>query len=56
MERNIAINRRNPAEATAHLTGQINHEERYLDGDACANQAESFFYHLRRAEIGMRHH
>jgi hypothetical protein len=26
------------------------------DGDACTNQAESFFSRLRRAEIGTHHH
>lgn len=34
---------------------RINHEEAYSDGDACTNQAESFFSRIRRAEIGMHH-
>ncbi len=38
------------------LTKRINHEECYSDGDACTNQAESFFSRLRRAEIGTHHH
>jgi transposase-like protein len=38
------------------LTKRINHEEAYSDGDACTNQAESFFSRLRRAEIGTHHH
>jgi hypothetical protein len=28
----------------------------YSDGEACTNEAESFFSHLRRAEIGIHHH
>ncbi|WAJ31609.1 IS1595 family transposase [Antarcticirhabdus aurantiaca] len=35
---------------------RINHQEAYSDGDACTNQAESFFSRIRRAEIGMHHH
>ena len=38
------------------LTKRINHEECYSDGDACTNQAESFFSRLRRADIGTHHH
>ena len=38
------------------LTKRINHEECYSDGNACTNQAESFFSRLRRAEIGTHHH
>lgn len=38
------------------LTKRINHSEAYSDGDACTNQAESFFSRLRRAEIGIHHH
>jgi transposase-like protein len=38
------------------LTKRINHSESYSDGDACTNQAESFFSRLRRAEIGIHHH
>ncbi len=33
------------------LTKRINHSESYSDGDACTNQAESFFSRIRRAEI-----
>ena len=39
-----------------YLTKRINHQETYSDGDACTNQAESFFSRLRRAEIGTHHH
>ncbi len=35
---------------------RINHSECYADGQACTNQAESFFSRLRRAEIGTHHH
>ena len=35
---------------------RINHSEAYSDGQACTNQAESFFSRLRRAEIGTHHH
>lgn len=38
------------------LTKRINHQEAYSDGEACTNQAESFFSRLRRAEIGIHHH
>jgi transposase-like protein len=38
------------------LTKRINHEWAYSDGEACTNQAESFFSRLRRAEIGTHHH
>ena len=38
------------------LTRRINHQECYSDGQACTNQAESFFSRLRRAEIGIHHH
>jgi transposase-like protein len=38
------------------LTKRINHQEAYSDGEACTNQAESFFSRLRRAEIGTHHH
>ncbi|ABA03415.1 possible transposase [Nitrobacter winogradskyi Nb-255] len=37
------------------LTKRINHSESYSDGDACTNQAESFFSRMRRAEIGVHH-
>jgi len=39
-----------------YLTKRINHEECYSDGEACTNQAESFFSRLRRAEFGIHHH
>jgi len=35
---------------------RINHEEAYSDGNACTNDAESFFSRLRRAEVGHHHH
>jgi ISXO2-like transposase domain len=34
-------------------TKRINHSLAYSDGEACTNQAESFFSRLRRAEIGI---
>jgi transposase-like protein len=37
------------------LTKRINHQHAYSDGDACTNQAESFFSRMRRAEIGTHH-
>lgn len=37
------------------LTKRINHSESYSDGEACTNQAESFFSRLRRAEMGVHH-
>jgi len=39
-----------------YLTKRINHSYAYSDGEACTNQAESFFSRLRRAEIGIHHH
>jgi transposase-like protein len=39
-----------------YLTKRINHSHSYSDGEACTNQAESFFSRLRRAEIGIHHH
>jgi transposase-like protein len=39
-----------------YLTKRINHSEAYSDGQACTNQAESFFSRIRRAEIGTHHH
>jgi transposase-like protein len=39
-----------------YLTKRINHSLAYSDGEACTNQAESFFNRLRRAEIGIHHH
>jgi transposase-like protein len=38
------------------LTKRINHQQAYSDGEACTNQAESFFSRMRRAEIGTHHH
>lgn len=38
------------------LTRRINHQQAYSDGEACTNQAESFFSRLRRAEMGVHHH
>jgi hypothetical protein len=35
---------------------RINHQEAYSDGDACTNQAESFFSRIRRGEAGHFHH
>lgn len=37
-------------------TRRINHSEAYSHDGACTNMAESFFSHLRRAEIGIHHH
>ena len=37
-------------------TKRINHSLAYSNGDACTNQAESFFSRLRRAEVGIHHH
>ena len=39
-----------------YLTKRIDHGQCYSDGEACTNQAESFFSRLRRAEIGTHHH
>jgi hypothetical protein len=39
-----------------YLTKRINHQQAYSDGEACTNQAESFFSRIRRAEIGTHHH
>jgi transposase-like protein len=38
-----------------YLTKRVNHQDCYSDGEACTNQAESFFSRLRRAEIGIHH-
>ncbi|RNJ49883.1 IS1595 family transposase [Methylocystis hirsuta] len=38
------------------LTKRINHQHAYSDGEACTNQAESFFSRIRRAEAGHFHH
>lgn len=35
---------------------RVNHKVSYTNGEACTNQAESFFSRLRRAEIGTHHH
>ena len=35
---------------------RINHQEAYSTGEACTNQAESYFSRLRRAEMGHHHH
>ncbi len=35
---------------------RINHQEAYSDGEACTNQAESFFSRVRRSEKGIHHH
>lgn len=40
----------------SYLTKRINHQYAYSDGEACTNQAESFFSRLRRAEVGTHHH
>jgi hypothetical protein len=37
-------------------TRRINHTEMYSDGDACTNQAESYFSRLRRAVDGQHQH
>lgn len=34
---------------------RINHQHAYSDGNACTNQAESFFSRMRRAEAGIHH-
>ncbi len=38
------------------LTKRVNHQQSYSNGEACTNQAESFFSRLRRAEVGTHHH
>jgi len=45
-----------PIRRLRFLTKRINHSESYSDGEACTNQAESFFSRLRRAEIGIHDH
>jgi hypothetical protein len=42
--------------ATKYEMRRINHQEAYSDGEACTNQAESYFSRLRRAEAGHHHH
>lgn len=62
--RNVAPGSTIHADEAAHwdalharfLTKRINHSESYSDGEACTNQAESYFSRLRRAEIGIHHH
>ncbi|TLG78523.1 IS1595 family transposase [Methylocystis sp. B8] len=41
---------------TIFLTKRINHQHACSDGEACTNQAESFFSRIRRAEAGHFHH
>jgi transposase-like protein len=45
----------NPLHAR-YVTKRIDHSVCYSDGEACTNQAESFFSRIRRAEIGIHHH
>lgn len=42
--------------AARYVLLKVNHSERYSDGDACTNWAESYFARLRRAELGIHHH
>lgn len=35
---------------------KVNHSERYSDGEACTNWAESYFARLPRSEMGVHHH
>jgi len=42
--------------ASKYEMKRINHQEAYSDGEACTNQAESYFSRLRRAEMGHHHH
>jgi transposase-like protein len=35
---------------------RVNHQEAYSDGQACTNEAESFFSRMRRGEVGHHHH
>lgn len=41
---------------TQYAMHRINHRDCYSHGEACTNQAESFFSRMRRAEIGTHHH
>lgn len=41
--------------AAFYETRRINHSEAYSDGDACTNQAESYFSRLRRMVQGQHH-
>ncbi len=38
------------------VTQRINHSLAYSLAEACTNQAESYFYRLRRAAVGQHHH
>lgn len=40
----------------SHQVKQVNHDERYADGDVNTNQMESFFSRLGRFEVGTHHH
>ncbi len=42
--------------AARYTLTKVNHSQRYADGDACTNWAESYFARLRRAEMGTHHH
>lgn len=42
--------------ASKYEMRRINHQEAYSDGEACTNQAESYFSRLRRGEMGHFHH
>ncbi|HEY1836388.1 MAG TPA: IS1595 family transposase [Rhizomicrobium sp.] len=42
--------------ASKYEMRRINHQEAYSDGEACTNQAESYFSRIRRAEAGHFHH
>lgn len=42
--------------AARYALKMVNHSERYADGDASTNWAESYFARLRRAELGTHHH
>ncbi len=42
--------------ASKYEMKRINHQEAYSDGEACTNQAESYFSRIRRAEMGHFHH
>ncbi len=37
-------------------TKSIDHRDAYSDGDACTNDAESFFSRIRRSEIDIHYH
>ena len=42
--------------ASKYEMRRINHQQAYSTGEACTNQAESYFSRLRRAEMGHHHH